>query len=334
MLLVLASFLARRTTTTAATAIPQRTMIAVLPLEDLTGDPPPPWFADGLTDELITQVGRVSPQQLGVIARTSAMTYRGSGKSISEIGRELGVSHVVEGSLRREENRLRVTVQLVNVADQAPIWSETYDRSVHGALTIQSEIAAQVTRALALELLSAPWTNVTWTGTHQPNARDAYLRGKYFLNRAQPDDLRLALEQFDAAVRVDPTFAAAFAARADTYHLLAMFGRMAPSDAYSRATDAARSAVRLDPNLADAHAAMGIASLWADWNPVAAAASFERALALNPSDAAAHHDFAWALVALQRFDEAVTHMTRARDLDPVSPRAGNDVGWLYSQRII
>lgn len=333
-LVAAASFIARRATIPeSATAAPamQRTMVAVLPLDDLTGDPPPSWFADGLTDELITQLGRVSPQRLGVIARTSAMTYRGSSKNIAEIGRELGVSHVLEGSLRRQGNQLRITVQLVTVADQSPLWSQTYDRTVHGALTIQSEVAAQVTRALALELLPAPWTTPTWTGTRNPEARDAYLRGKYFWYRGTTADLNAALEQFATARRIDPRFAAAHAAEADTFHRMAMFGLMPPIDAYAKATASAREALRFDPNLADAQAAMGIVELWANWNPAAAAVSFERAIALNPSDAAAHHDFAWALVALQRFDEAALHITRARDLDPLSPRANNDIGWLYLQ---
>jgi Tfp pilus assembly protein PilF len=219
----------------------------------------------------------------------------------------------------------------VSVANQSPIWSQSYDRTVHGALTIQSEVAAQVTRALALELLPEPWATPTWTGTHNPEARDAYLRGKYFWNRGTPADLRSALEQFELAARVDPRFAAAHAAQADTYHRLAMFGLMPPADSYARAAAAAREAMRLDPNLGDSHAAMGMVHLWGEWNPQAAVASFERALALNPSDAMAHHDFAWALVALQRFDEAVAHITRARDLDPLSPRANSDIGWLYLQ---
>jgi TolB-like protein/DNA-binding winged helix-turn-helix (wHTH) protein len=330
MLIAGAAFLARRATPAATTA-PGRIMIAVLPLEDLTGDPPPSWFADGLTDELITQVGRVSPNRLGVIARTSAMTYRGSGKNIAEIGRELGVSHVLEGSVRREGSRLRVTVQLVGAADQTRVWSETYDRSVHGALTIQSDIAAQVTRALALELLPAPWATPTWTGTHNPEARDALLRGKYFLNRATSPDLRTALTYFEEAARRDPSFAAAHAAQADALHLLAMFGAVRPADAYARAKIAAADAVRLDANLADGHAAMGLVQLWGDWNPAAAAESFKRALAINPSDAPAHHDYAWTLVALERFDEAAAHITRSHDLNPVSPRASNDIGWLYLQ---
>jgi len=323
-----ASFLARRTSPTPAAAS-NRTMIAVLPFDDLTGDPPPSWFADGLTEELIAQLGRVSPQRLGVIARTSAMVYRGSNKTIAEIGRELGVSHVLEGSIRRDGTRLRITVQLVTSADQAPIWSETYDRTVHGALTIQSEVAAQVTRALAVELQATPWTQPTWTGTHSPNARDAYLRGRYFLGRGQPGDVDAALEQFETAATLDPAFAAAHAAKADAYHLLAMAGRMKPVDAYARVAESAATALRLDANLGDAHRATGVAQLWGNWNAAAAMTSFERALALNPSDAAAHHDLAWSLVALERFDDAVKHITQARDLDPLSPRASNDIGWLY-----
>lgn len=308
-----------------------RLMIAVLPFDDFTGDPTRPYFVDGLTEELIAQLGRVSPARIGVIARTSAMTYRGSSKSIAQIGGELGVSHVLEGSVRREGDRLRIATQLVDVSDQAQVWSETYDRTVHGALTLQSEVAVQVSRALAIELLPAPFAQRSWTDTRSPEARDAYVRGKYYQARMQPGDMPAALREFQDAVRLDPSFAAAHAAQADTYHLLAMFGQVPPAQAYPQAAVAAREAARLDPDLADAHAAMGIVQLWGEWNAPAAVRSFERAVALNPSDAAAHHDFAWALVALRRFGEAVRHMTRARELDPLSPRASNDVGWLYLQ---
>jgi TolB-like protein len=323
-----AAYLARRTATPPAPAS-SRTMIAVLPLEDLTGDPSPAWFADGLTEELIAQLGRVSPSRLGVIARTSAMSYRGSNKTVADVGRELGVSHVLEGSIRREGPRIRVTVQLADVRDQSPIWSETYDRTLHGALTIQSEVAAHVTRALAVELLPAPFTATEWAATRVPAARDAYLRARYFLRRGLPGDTPAAIEHLEEAVRLDPQFAPAHASIAAAYHWMAMSGQAAATDAYRRAATAAHDALRLDPNLADAHTATGMVQLWSEWNPEAAAASFARAVALNPSDANAHHDLAWALVALQRFDEAISHITRARDLDPVSPRASNDIGWLY-----
>ena len=324
-----AAFLASRTTPPPPTTAPGRTTIAVLPLDDLTGDPPPSWFADGLTEELIAQLGRVSPDRLAVIARTSALTYRDSNKSIAQIGRELAVSHLLEGSVRREGERLRITLQLVAAADQTPIWSETFDRTARGTLTLQSEVATQVARALALELLPASWTSEAWTATRVPEARDAYLRGRYFWNRGLPADFRAALDEFGEAARLDPSFAAARAAQAETYHRLAMFGQMRPAEAYARAADAAHDAVRLDPNLAEAQAAEGVVRLWADWNPAAAAASFERAVSLNPSDAAAHHDYAWALAALERFDEAVSHITRAREIDPLSPRASSDIGWLH-----
>jgi TolB-like protein/DNA-binding winged helix-turn-helix (wHTH) protein/Flp pilus assembly protein TadD len=327
MLVAGATYLARRTPQPPPSG--SRTMIAVLPLDDLTGDAPPGWFADGLTEELIAQLGRVSPARLGVIARTSAMAYRGSNKTVADIGRELNVSHVLEGSIRRDGSRVRVTVQLVAVVDQSPLWSETYDRAMEGALTIQSEVAAQVTRALAIELLPARFAASDWTPTATPAARDAYLLGRYFLTRGTPGDSRRAVEQLEEAVRLDPQFARGHAAVAAAYHWLAMSGQSPPRDAYPRAAVAAREALRLDPDLADAHDAAGLVQLWAEWNPAAAAASFRRAVTLNPSDAAAHHDLAWSLVALQRFDEAVAHITRARELDPLSPRASNDIGWLY-----
>jgi TolB-like protein/DNA-binding winged helix-turn-helix (wHTH) protein/Flp pilus assembly protein TadD len=323
-----ATFLARRVTTPAAPT-GSRTMIAVLPLDDLSGDSPPAWFADGLTEELIAQLGRVSPARLGVIARTSAMVYRDSNKTVADIGRELGVSHVLEGSIRRDGSQVRVTVQLVSVRDQSPVWSETYDRSGRGALAIQSEVAAQVTRALAIELLPASFAASDWTPTSAPEARDAYLRGRYFLTRGTPADTRSAIEHFEQAVRLDPQFARGHAALAAAYHWMAMSGQSMPREAYPRAATAAREALRLDPDLAEAHEATGLVQLWSEWNPAEAVASFTRAVTLNPSDATAHHDLAWSLVALQRFDEAVTHITRARELDPLSPRASNDIGWLY-----
>jgi len=326
-LVIGATLLARQTNAPAPR--PARTMVAVLPLEDLTGDSPPLWFADGLTDEIISQLGRVSPRQLGVIARTSAMTYRGSNKTVSEVGRELGVSHVLEGSVRREDTRIRVSVQLVSAADQSTVWSETYDRTAHGALTIQTDVATQVARALALELIPGASDLSASATTQLPEARDAYLRGRYLLTRGRPEDVNASLEQFTRAIDVDPRFAAAYAGRAGAYHLLAMSGRMAPTDAYARASGDAASASHLAPDQGASHAARGLVQLWSEWNPEAAAASFRLALSLNPSDAAAHHDLAWALVALQRFDEAVVHITRARELDPVSPRANNDVGWLF-----
>jgi TolB-like protein/DNA-binding winged helix-turn-helix (wHTH) protein/Tfp pilus assembly protein PilF len=306
-----------------------RTMIAVLPLDDLTGAPTPSWFADGLTEELIAQLGRVSPERLGVIARTSVMAYRDSNKTIEDIGRELGVSHVLEGSIRRDDTRIRVTVQLISAEDQSQLWSETYDRTMHGALTLQSEVAAQVTRALALELLPGPFATATWAATRNPAAYEAYLRGKHFLTRGMPGDTRTAIGHLEDAIRIDPQFAAAYTELASAYHWLTMSGQAAARDAYPRAAAAAREALRLDPNLADAHAAVGLVQLWSEWDPVAAVASFTRAVGLNPSDAAAHHDLAWAYVALGRFDEAVSHITRARELDPLSPRASNDIGWLY-----
>jgi TolB-like protein/DNA-binding winged helix-turn-helix (wHTH) protein/Tfp pilus assembly protein PilF len=327
-LIAAATFLGRRATTPPAKSDGRR-MIAVLPLEDLSADPGNAWFGDGLTEELIAQLGRVSPERLGVIARTSAMAYRGSNKTVADIGRELRVSHVLEGSVRRDGSRVRVTVQLVDVSDQSPVWSETYDRTMEGALTIQSEVAAQATRALAIELLPAPFTASAWAETQAPAARDAYLRGRYFLTRGTPADTRTAIDNFEEAVRLDPRFARGHAAVAAAYHWLAMSTQMPPRDAYSRAALAAGEALRLDPNLADAHDAMGLVQLWSEWDPAGAAASFRRAIALNPSQATAHHDLAWSLVALQRFDEAVSHITRARELDPLSPRASNDIGWLY-----
>jgi TolB-like protein/DNA-binding winged helix-turn-helix (wHTH) protein len=310
---------------------PARTVVAVLPLEDVSPDPST-WFADGLTDELIGQLGRVSPGRLSVIARTSAMAYRNTGQSIANVGRELGVSHIVEGTVRRDGSRVRISVRLVDAASQAARWSDTFDGETSAALALQGEIAASVTRALSLELLPAAASQrQDLTATANLDARDAYLRGRYFMNRGTVGDLERALEHFEAARQADPAFAGAHAETAAALHLLVMFGGMSPRPAYERAEAAAQEAIRLAPDLASAHAALGAVQLWSHWDPSAAAARFERALSLNPSDAAAHHDYAWSLVVLQRFDGAIEHITRARDLDPLSPRAASDVGWLHLQ---
>jgi TolB-like protein/DNA-binding winged helix-turn-helix (wHTH) protein len=316
----------------AAETTTDRIRLAVLPFVNLTGDADADYIVDGVTDELIAQLGRVSPQRLGVIARTSVMRYRNNTeKNIADVGRELDVSYVVEGSIRREGGRLRVTTDLVKVSDQAQVWSDAFERPSGDSMDLQTDLAVRVARALTLELV--PSFGVAGPGlprpTANPDAWDAYLRGRHLMNRGTADDARRSVEQFETAVRLDQKFAAGWAQLAEAHHLLVMMGATAPTDAYPRAKDAGARALALDDTLADAHVANGLVSLWYDWQPVAAARSFERALELNPSLGAAHHDYAWSLVGLGRFDDAVKHITAARDLDPLSIRANADIGWLY-----
>lgn len=305
-----------------------RVMLAVLPFENLSNDPEQDYFSDGMTEEMIAQLGSLQPSRLGVIARTSAMTYKRGGKDIRRIGAELNVGYVLEGSVRRDADRLRITAQLIKVGDQTHLWSESYERSQRDALTVQSEVAASIARALALELLPPERSE---RATYKPSAEayDAYLRGRYLWNKGWPGDLQASLVQYGRAIELAPDYALAHAGLADSLVLLGMYYTIAPTEAYPKAKAAALRAIELDETVAEGHTALGTVRFRFDWDWPGAEKDFKRAIELNPSYSRAHHDYAWFLVAMERFDEAVSEIERAQELDPVSPLANSDVGWVY-----
>jgi TolB-like protein/DNA-binding winged helix-turn-helix (wHTH) protein len=314
----------------ASTPANARVRIAVLPFVNQTGDADSDYVVDGITDELITQLGRANPARLAVIGRTSVMRYRNNAeKTVADIGRELNVAYVLEGSVRRDGARLRVTTDLVDVRDQAVLWSSAFDRPAGNSMDLQADVAVRVARALSLDIVPSITSPALARSTGNVDAWDAYLRGRHLMNRGNADEARKAVAEFETAVKLDPKFAAGWAQIAEAGHLLVMMGAAAPNDAYPRAQEAAARARELDDTLADAHVAHGLVALWYDWQPAAAAGAFEQALALNPSNGAAHHDYAWSLVGLGRFDEAVREITAARDFDPLSTRANADIGWLH-----
>jgi len=321
---------ARRAPVPAAVSQPHRVRLAVLPFENLSGDPAQDWFSDGLTDELISRLGALRPAALGVIGRTSVMSLKHQGGDLARIGRQLGADYLLEGSVRREGERVRVTARLIQASDQTTVWSDRQDLDLLGTMRFQGRVAEQVANAIAPALLpggktaTAPATN--------PAAHDAYLEALWFLNRGMPDDLRKSVPAFEKAVALDPQSAAAHAGLADAVHLLALFGVLPPRDAYPRAEAEARKALELDhlePGLADTHATLGTILFRYHFDGPAAEAEFQRALAINPSSAAAHHDYAWLLVAERRLDEAVREIHAAQTLEPLSVRANADVGWVY-----
>jgi TolB-like protein/DNA-binding winged helix-turn-helix (wHTH) protein len=309
------------------------TRIVVLPFANLTGDASASSFADGLTDELIAQLGAIGGDRLAVIARTSAMTYRNTSKTVAQIGSELSVQYVVEGSVRREGGALRISSSLVPVVQQtaAARWDERFDRGSPSADTQQTHAAIRLARLVAMQILPSATAAVLPRTTANVDAWTAYLQAYADLEGGTAADAQRAVTSLERAVVLDTTFAAAWAQLAQVHHLLVMMGVARPADTYERARLAAAQAVRLDPQLASAHIARGLIALWNEWQPSDAARAFERALALNASDAVAHHEYAWSLVALGRADEAVRHITTARDLNPLSTRAHNDVGWLHLQ---
>jgi TolB-like protein/DNA-binding winged helix-turn-helix (wHTH) protein/Tfp pilus assembly protein PilF len=310
-----------------APAPASRVMIAVLPFENLSGDTDQDYFSDGMTEEMIARLGRLQPASMGVIARTSAMTYKRTNKDIANIGRELGVDFVVEGSVRREQDRVRITAQLIQVSDQTHLWSESYDRPTGDALRIQSDVANQIANALAIRLLGERKT----TAVHSENAEavDAYLRGRYLWNKGDQESVQRSVDNFQQAIEKDQHYAAAYAGLADSYRLLGLFYAMLPEDAYPRAKVAASRALELEPASAEALVSQGSIKFRYEWNWEEAERDFLRAIEINPSLAIAHHDYAWFLVSMKRFDEGIEHMKLAQRLDPLSPLANSDVGWVY-----
>ena len=310
------------------TAVPvSKVMVAVLPFENLSGDSEQDYFSDGMTEEMIARLGRLHPLSLGVIARTSAMTYKGVSKDITRIGRELGVDFVVEGSVRREQDRVRITAQLIQVSDQTHLWSESFDRSTADALKVQSEVADRIAHALALRLLEEKESVSSHSAS--PEAADAYLRGRYLWNKGDRENVRRSIDYFQQAIEKDSTYAAAFGGLADSYRLLGMYYVIPPLEAYPKAKEAALRTIQLDPESASGYVSLGTIKFRYEWNWEEAERDFLRAIEINPSLGMAHHDYAWFLVAMQRFDQGLDHMKLAQRLDPLSPLANSDVGWVY-----
>jgi TolB-like protein/DNA-binding winged helix-turn-helix (wHTH) protein/Tfp pilus assembly protein PilF len=315
----------------AKSKVPSRgkVMLGVMPFENLSGDPEQEYFSDGMTEELIAQLGSLQPAKLGVIARTSAMTYKGGNRDIRQIGGELGIDYVLEGSVRREGERVRITAQLIQVSDQTHLWSESYERSAQNTLAVQTDVAQSIARVLALKLLPREPTSRTADAAVSADAYDAFLKGRYLWNKGRSDDVEKSIAFYNQALELAPGYAPALAGLADSYILLGMYYTIPPTDAYAKAKPAAMRALELDDGLAEAHTALGTILFRFGWAWTEAEAEFKRAIELNPSYGRAHHDYAWLLVALERFDEAVNEIKRAQELDPLSPLANSDVGWVY-----
>jgi TolB-like protein len=295
--------------------IAKKNMLAVLPFENLGGDPEQEFFADGLTEELISHLGQLHPKRLGVIARTSAIQYKSSRKTLGEIAQELNVEYVLEGSVRRQGMNARVTVQLIEAQYQTHLWSASYDREVGDILAVQHDVAAQVGRALALELL--PGYDGA-RGTANPAAHEAYLRGRFFWGQRNEESLRKAITCFEQALTFEPDYARACCGLSDCWGMLCWFGALSPREAGPRAAEAAIRALRIDHSLGEAHTSLGLARYWYEWDWRAAEQEFLRAIELNPSNAPAHQWYGSLLCTLGRLDEAHVQHKLARQMDPLS----------------
>jgi len=304
-----------------------RMTLAVLPFENLSSDIDQEYLSDGFTEEMIAEIGKLDPQHLGVIARTTTMLYKGARKSVGQITNELGVDYVLEGSIRRVANRVRITAQLIQTSDMTHLWAETYDRDLADVLAIQSEVAMKIAQSLTLAL-NPPREEVGRTAAPFSPAYELTLRGRFFRDQATEESARKAIEHFERAIALDPEYAPAHAGLADAYWLLGAPGWEVerPADTFDRAEQSAERALALDPQSAEAHAVLGKIRLSYDWDVAAAARELQEAIRLDPSYAQAHQYYATTWLAMRRFDEAIAEARRAMELDPLSAQAGTTLG--------
>lgn len=290
-------------------------MLAVLPFENLAADPEQDYFADGLTEEMISHLGQLDPRRLGVIARTSAIQYKNTKKSIAEIASELKVSYVLEGSVRCEGNGARITAQLIEALDQTHLWSGSYDRDLRDILSVQADVAREIGRALSLELLpEAPAPAPQF----DPTAHESYLRGRFHFGQRTEEGLKKAIASFETALSIEKNCARSYSGIADSCGLLSWFGALPPQTAGPRASAAAKRAIDIDASLSECHASLGLVHFWYDWNWESAEEEFLRAIELNPSYTSAYQWYAAFLNTQGRFAEAQAAQKSARELDPFS----------------
>jgi len=311
-------------------------LLAVLPFENLTGDATQDYLSDGLTEEMIAQLGRVNPARFGVIARTSVMHYKHSQEGVAQIGKELGVQYVLEGSLRRQANSVRVSAQLIRVQGETHAWAREYDRQLSDLLGLQAEIAREISDEIQLAFVDnraqAPIKRPTLS--QQSEAYDLYLEGLYFWNKRSAEDFWRAIGYFEQAIAKDPNHAPSYAGLADCYALMGGYSSESLPEYMVKARAAALRALEIDPDLPEAHTALAVIVQNYDLDWQTAGNEYRRAIQLNPSYAMAHHWYAEHLGYLGRFEEAFRESERARQLDPLSLIIAADNGWLllYSQQ--
>lgn len=301
--------------------------IAVLPLENFSGNPAEDYFADGMTDELTTNLAKV--RSLGVIGRTSVMRYKGTHKSIPEIARELKVDSVVEGSVVRDGDNVRITAQLIDGSSGRHLWADDFERPRSDVLQLQKEVALKIVQQIRVTLTPDEEIRLTGAAAVDPKAYEANLKGRSYWNQRSEAGIMKAIEQFNAAIQADGSYAEAYSGLADSYTALGYFSYLDPNDAFPRAKAAADKALELDPTLAEAHSSLGYYNLYYAWDWKESEKEFRRSIALNPNYATAHEWYSVYLLAMGRPDEAMVEIRRAQQLDPLSPLINTDVGFQF-----
>jgi TolB-like protein/DNA-binding winged helix-turn-helix (wHTH) protein/Flp pilus assembly protein TadD len=304
------------------------TVLAVLPFDNLSRDPDQEFFTDGLTEEMIAHLGKLNPKRLSVIARGSVARYKGSNLPVNQIGRELHADYLLQGSVRRESGRVRITVQLIQVRDQTDLWTESYDRELKDILDLQDSVAKTIAYQIRISLPTESRTQLARPRTVDPEAYEAYLKGRYYWNKRTGESLQKASVYFQQAMDKDPAYVPAYSGLADCNSGLTWHGFTSPARTLPRAEAAARKAIEMDPYSAEAHASLGLV-LNHRWDWTGAESEFRRALQLDPSYPNAHHWYGDYLSIRGRHYEALTEAKEASKLDPLNQMIGTWVGLRY-----
>jgi TolB-like protein/Tfp pilus assembly protein PilF len=302
---------------------PGKVRLLVLPFENLSGDPAQAYFSDGLTEEMITQLARLEPQKLGVIGRTTAMHYKNSKKRIDQIADELGADYILEGSVRRDADRVRITSQLVRASDQTHLWAENYDRNLRDVLALQSDVAQSIAREIRLALPAREQARLSSLRPVNPEAYEAYLKGRSLWYERTVKTLRRSIEYFQRAIEKEPNYASAYAGLADAYGLLAIvpWHGLSSGEAMPKAKAMAQKALEIDSSLAEAYSSLAMVLHRYDWDWHGAEQNYRRAIELNPNSTRAHLWYAWLLMTMGRPDEGLNEIKEAeevtRRIDPL-----------------
>src|SRR6202041_2761041 len=318
LLLLVAAVLAIRKLHSWNRPAPAIRSLAVLPFESLSNDASQDYFADGMTDELISDLGQISA--LRVISRTSVMAYKHARKPLPQIARELNVDAIVEGTVLRSGDQVRITAQLIDASADKHLWSQSYEGELKDTLALQNQVARAIAEQIRINLNPQEQAALKSAKVVNPEAYESYLKGRYFWNKRTPDSLKVALAYFNQAIEEDPTYAQAYSGLADTYALLGdwQYGGVTPKEALPKAKAAATKALELDGTLSEAHNSLAFCFDAFDWELESAGKEFQRAIELNPGYATAHHWYAWHLSLLGQYDQAIEEMRKAKNLDPLS----------------
>jgi TolB-like protein/DNA-binding winged helix-turn-helix (wHTH) protein/lipoprotein NlpI len=307
--------------------------LVVLPLENLTGDKEQDYFADGMTDDLTANLAKI--RSLRVISRSTAMAYKGTHKPLSEIARELRVDAVVEGTVLRAGNRVRITAELVQVSTDQHLWADTYESQIGDVLALQNRVSSAIVDEIRINLTPEDKERLAKNPSVSPEAYEDYLKGRYYWNKRSGDGFTKAIGYFEDATRTDPQYALAYAGLADCYGIIGatMYGTVPAEEAAPKAKAAAIRALEIDPSLAEAETSLATAKFNYDWDWAGAAEGFKRAIQMDPKYATAYQRYSLYSIAMGRFDDSFDQIKRARDLDPLSISINSSFGWrLYLAR--